>query len=273
MFICKRCGYEAAHKCNLRTHLNRKKICSPKDSASDIDVKILLTEIVTITPSKSHECTYCHKKYTTKSILNQHLKKCSSANTPITLTKRDLDDLKASMSSQSAPLINNINNIGTLNDNSNHLHITFNNVNDFKNADYKAVANFFKSIPVKRMIDYVHMHVPDIQPTLFNELLYNLKHKENITLAVPDPSKNEALYFNNGQWEKTDDAKDFINDILLVNATQVKEANYSLPKDLRRDSNELNPLFDTRTVLPKIITQAHNNMHIVEEVHGPISEI
>lgn len=270
-FTCKRCGYEATQKCNLRTHLNRKKLCVAKDAASDIDVKILLTEIVTITPAKTHGCSYCGKKYTTASILKQHINKCNSANTPVMMTKRDLEDFKASMIAHAAP-ISTVNNIGTLNDNSSHIHITFNNISDFKNADYRAVVDFFKSISTKRMIDYVHMHVPDIQPTLFNELLYNLKHKENITLAVPDPSKNEALYLANGRWEKTDDAKDFINDILLVNATQVKEANYSLPKDLRRDSNELNPLFDTGGVIQKIINQAYNNMHIVEEVHGQVSD-
>lgn len=94
-FICDRCGYEAAQKCNLKTHLNRKKICTPKDSSSDVDIKLLLDKISTITPPKSHECTYCHKKYTTKSILNQHIKKCSTANTPILITKKDLNELKA----------------------------------------------------------------------------------------------------------------------------------------------------------------------------------
>ena len=120
------------------------------------------------------------------------------------------------------------------------------------------------------MIDYVHMNIPEIQPTMFNELLYNLKHKENITLAVTDPSKNEACYLVDGNWKKTDDAKDFINDILLLNATQVKDVNYSLPKDLQRNSNELNPLFQTDTILHKIVKQAHANLHIVEEVHGPV---
>lgn len=96
-FTCDRCGYEATQKCNLRTHLNRKKLCVAKDAASDIDVKILLTEIVTISPPKTHKCTYCDKKYTTKSILRQHLKKCSRANAPIIMTKKDFEELKRSM--------------------------------------------------------------------------------------------------------------------------------------------------------------------------------
>jgi hypothetical protein len=117
------------------------------------------------------------------------------------------------------------------------------------------------------------MNIPDIQPTMFNELLYNLKHKENIALAVTDPIKNEACYLVDGAWKKMDDSQEFINDILMVNATEIKKNNYNLPKDLQRNPNDLNPLFNTDSILPKIIKQAYDNLHIVEEVHGPVPRI
>lgn len=275
MFECKRCGYQTPKRYNIKSHLSRLRVCRPKDANSDIPIQVLIDELSTSSTSVS--CIYCDKQYSSSSVLNRHQKTCKAANKPILITKKSIDELLARHNTQTTtaiaapPVLNQ--NIGTLNavDNSNHVHITFNNVSDLKDADHRAIAAFFKAISKERMIDYVHMDIPNIHPTMFKELLYNLEHKENITLAITDPTKNEAKFLMDGRWQKTRDANDFVNDLLLVNATKVKEANYSLPKNLQRNSNELNPLFNTSGIIPGIMKLAHDNLHVVEEVHGKIA--
>lgn len=264
---------------HLRNHLTRKRRCNPKDISSDYAPQALLKDIEYTPPHRSVQCSDCNKKYTSKTSLSRHKSKCkgkaeSEKETNLEgMVDRLLDKKLAALQlvPAQAPrqVADTINNNNTVNlDNSKHLHITFNNLVEFKDANYKAVQAFFKKVPLNEMIDYVHMDVDNIHPKMMKNLFFNEERKENITLAVTDIEKNEASIFEDGRWQKGD-AREIVNDILLVNATEVKNTNYNLPKDLRRDSNELNSLFNG-SVTGKMVRFAHENLPIVEAIHGKI---
>ena len=99
--------------------------------------------------------------------------------------------------------------------------------------------------------------------------MFNEDRKENMTLAVLDVENNKAKLFDGHMWQSTD-ANKAIRDILLVNATILKERNSNMPKDLRRNPNDFNPLFVTENYTGSMVQLAHNNLHLVEKVHGKI---
>lgn len=262
MFECKRCGYGGSQRRSLKIHLSKNIPCIARDASSDVPREDLINELNGIKSEKQHLCSFCNKTYVTRYTLVRHYKSCKVKNATVILTSDEYMKLiQVQAPRQVVGIINNL-------DNSKHLHITFNNLVEFKDANYKAVQAFFKKVPLNEMIDYVHMDVDNIHPKMMKNLFFNEKRKENITLAVTDVEKNEASIFEDGRWQKGD-AREIVNDILLVNATEVKNANYNLPKDLRRDSNELNSLFNG-SVTGKMVRFAHENLPIVEAIHGKI---
>lgn len=75
MFICKRCNQEFSVKSHLKAHLMRKKIC--KFIENDLDRDKLLKELYERNLNeKTHVCTYCYKKFNTKSSRYRHQKIC-----------------------------------------------------------------------------------------------------------------------------------------------------------------------------------------------------
>ena len=75
MLSCERCGYETELKCNLMNHLNRKKEC--KTLLTDISRENLIDKLKfkEYNENASH-CTYCDKKFNTKSSMYRHLNIC-----------------------------------------------------------------------------------------------------------------------------------------------------------------------------------------------------
>ncbi len=85
-YICKRCGYITEHKCSLRNHLNRKKICAPL--ISDINIEVLLEQL-----EKKIDCTLCKicgKKLANRQNKRRHEKICEK-NQVITNLNIDQD--------------------------------------------------------------------------------------------------------------------------------------------------------------------------------------
>ena len=94
-YTCLRCGYETTIKTILVRHLSRKNKCIPTNYNVDIEhFKQYILEgkhtedyLISIKKSKNnpkkdseskteHKCVFCEKKYSTKSNLYKHLKKC-----------------------------------------------------------------------------------------------------------------------------------------------------------------------------------------------------
>lgn len=274
MFECKRCGYTSRVSQNLRTHLRRKKICIAKDDESDIDPKILLDEIEDTLRTRSTGisnkgtvvCEKCNKIYTCKSSLKRHQQKCCPQK------RKTDDDLIAVLIEQIKKngIGNVINNNIQNNNIQNNLNINFNNCVAFQNADTKTIEAFFKHLSDGKFADYIQMKdVNDIHPRLLKDVMFNEDRKENMTLAVLDVENNKAKLFDGQVWQSAD-AKEVIKDILLINAYMIKEKNAKMPAAIYRDPNEFNPLFAADNYAGNMVRLAHDNLHLVERVHGKI---
>lgn len=80
-YICKRCGYETAHKQNLLSHLRRKNPC--KAVLEDISIDILISnEKSKNDEEKRFGCQYCSKKFTCCSNKSRHESICRLKNKP-----------------------------------------------------------------------------------------------------------------------------------------------------------------------------------------------
>jgi len=95
---CKRCGYTTKVVFDLKSHLQRKYVCSP--ILEDIDVNILYNEYFE-KPIKNYNCEYCDKTYSYLSGKNFHLKTCSKKielellkTNQLELLKKQFEDYK-----------------------------------------------------------------------------------------------------------------------------------------------------------------------------------
>ena len=81
-YKCRRCGYVASQKWNMRTHLNRKNSCKP--ILENISIESLKLELEnkyqdidpSIQKNSRHKCKYCDKTYSKNSGMHRHMKKC-----------------------------------------------------------------------------------------------------------------------------------------------------------------------------------------------------
>jgi hypothetical protein len=96
MYICERCGYSTTIKCNLKSHLSRKKICP--NTYSNKDIMYLKGALIhkyakneskmnpnesKMNPNESNKtyaCKFCKQCYSTNSNLHKHMKKCSKVD-------------------------------------------------------------------------------------------------------------------------------------------------------------------------------------------------
>ena len=92
--ICVRCNCSFSTKSNLRTHLRKKKdLCEAL--YSDKTVEEILEDISAQTKyPKILECQYCDKKYTCKTSLNRHVKKCRDKTKTLEKIKVILENIE-----------------------------------------------------------------------------------------------------------------------------------------------------------------------------------
>lgn len=140
-FTCKRCGYTTDFKCNLKKHLNKKKICISEDPNAPSS-KEILEELCPVKDTPKFICT-CGKEYSQKSSLYRHNKNCDKYQKYQTLVKtvKELrQDIKM-LKRQNKKIDNNANasyNIMNVTNNNNNSNNTINNtivVNNFGEED------------------------------------------------------------------------------------------------------------------------------------------
>lgn len=276
-YTCERCNYSAKAIVHLENHLKRKNPCVPIDETHNIPRKKILDKVTqqiqAIKELKNekriHSCT-CGKTYSAKSNLSRHMKTCKESTTDdIKSLQKMMIEFKKLLTNESKKELTINNNLQT-NNIHNNLNINFNNGVAFYNADAKTVKEFFKHIDHNKFLDYINTkNVDDIPPRLLVDVMFNEDRKENMTLAVLDVENNKAKLFDGQIWQSTD-ANKVIKEILLLNATMLKEKNYDMPKDLQRNSNDFNSLFATENYTGSMVRLAHDNLHLIEKVHGKI---
>ena len=256
MFVCKRCGYTTKVKQHMQNHNARKTPCKSKQSAASGN-------------KKTFTCEFCTRVVNRKDNLLRHQRTCAAANSTVTFTKQQFKELLDKFQPTNTFIDNSTTNNNCVNVN-NNLNINFNDLDRFLKCDRKILDEFYRHIPPTRMIEYVWEQDPNrTHIRLVEDVFFNEKRKENMTLAVTDIEKNEASIFYEGKWNKAD-ASVVVNDIILINATEVADANSRLPSDAKRESYELHTLFDNKKYTEQIMKFAHEKLGLIESVHGKI---
>ena len=230
MYICERCGYSTTIKCNLKSHLSRKKICPNTYSNKDvmylknalihkltpIDSKLTpnepkMTPIDSkMTPVDSHPiyvCQFCKQKYSKNSNLHRHMKKCTQNK--IILTKEEgVDNIKLL---QYIKLIEKENKLITkekkamrkeieklidkVGDTTNIMNNTINIVapNNFtqENLDY-LTGDYLDGL-----LKIPYGSILD----LLRHIHFNPNHPENHNIKIPNRKEKFAIVYSKGKWE------------------------------------------------------------------------
>lgn len=188
--ICNKCKKEFSRGTNLRTHLNRKNPCVPK-------------EIPVITGNnEENRCQYCNNTYASKSNLRRHVQKCSMKNNQAAMIQVILHKLekieeenKELRQNQHMTINNNItNNV----QNNLYMNVTFCSFGneDFNKLDTGKVMNLLRGQVkdfMSKMIEYIHT---DPDHPEYHNIFY-------------DPSRKKAIVFtrisdNEMSWQTRD---------------------------------------------------------------------
>lgn len=188
---CKRCGYEARTKYELKRHLERKTPCVVIHE--DIPISRLLQEIANEEDNKSYACKFCSRKFSHTSSMYRHQGSCSTRPKTTEDLEAEIMELRQQISNLTAQSntetsIGSSSNSATINGNNNtvsqnitpHFNITINN---FGNETYEHITEEFllrclngDINGVKALIEKIHFS--EDAPSNQNVRLKSLKRKQ-----------------------------------------------------------------------------------------------
>ena len=234
MYICERCGYSTTIKCNMKSHLSRKKMCpeiySNKDVLSLEDTEIhkkvynVNPNVKNVNPNVNpnvnivtYKCRFCSKTFKYRQSRYRHeLKYCLKDMDTITIKEHNkkIGELKKQVEDL---LIKNttINNNKTLNVQQN---ITINSYGK-ENLDY--LTNNYLTGLIYKPFDSVQC--------LLKTIHFNPKHPENHNIKISNKKQKYANVYNSGNWEFKK-KKDVIENI-VDNGYNIIDCYYDEVKD------------------------------------------
>ena len=197
---CKRCGYNTRNKCDLKSHLQRKNVCSP--ILEDIDVNILYNEYFE-KKNKLYKCDYCDKTYSFLSGKSCHVKNCSKKiefelqqTNQLELLKKEFEDYK-----KENPRQLDETGVKTLITNNNN-HITNNTINNITiNAFGKENIQYLSNDPkyMQIMLNCLNTKEQGIMH-LIKYIYFNPEHPENHNVKKTIKNDNYMKTYNGKEW-------------------------------------------------------------------------
>ena len=204
-YQCDRCGYTTQYRQRFTTHLNRKRVCPPKISSTDImemchkygiirksknnDTKMLVNNQNENNFEENYSCEYCFYKFNRKYNLNRHYKRCkayhnkqleninNNMKTNIDLTNRICElEKKTDKINTTISSVTTINN--TIDNSKNSIIINNYGNEDLSYLTPEEMTSYVKKLPpgVLKFIEKIH---------------FNPKHPENRNLRITN--KKEPL--------------------------------------------------------------------------------
>jgi hypothetical protein len=197
--VCPRCGFETNKKSTLKTHVFRKKPCSP--TLDDLPISLLHKEFEEVENNKRHECK-CGKKYASYSGFMYHKNICKQSNIEITSVvlekfKEMQDEIDELKKMKQQPNVSTTNNNYTTNNNQNynntinqniHIHLT-----DFGNENLSYLPpNFFRECLMNGALGVLQM----IEKVWFDE-----EHPENYNIRLSSLKNMLVQYYKHPEWQ------------------------------------------------------------------------
>lgn len=210
LYECPRCGYTTNVLCNLRTHLDRKRICRPLKQDLTIDQMFAFYDslIAEKCKPKTYICEYCQEGFPSSRAKSLHKTLCKehpSQNTQsnaneIRQLKEEIGELKKQIASSSGPSVVNYNNnnYGTTINIVNMRAFGSENVSHIQqNKEFLASCLFDKDIP--KLAQEIHGdtdHPENHNIRIFShkkELIETMNHDNIWILAQKDEALGDML--------------------------------------------------------------------------------
>ena len=161
-YVCPRCGYNTKRRCDMKTHINRKKICKSKLS--------------TLIPKEiENDILIGHK------------------TNP--LVENQVDELKEEIEKLKNQIMES--NSKNLTINNNHNTTNNNNITIVLKPAYDPEFEFLTDKDYKQCLNRMIMSVPN----LIRKIHFNPKHPENHNLYIPNIQQKYAMLYNEKEWQ------------------------------------------------------------------------
>lgn len=211
-WICKRCGHDATTKSHLVRHLNKKKVCTVKNS--NISVTDYIKELTTKTYNeKTYDCEACGKKFNSCPNKSRHKKTCKQINKqpvlethiipeapiipsiPPDVYQKLKEELKKELLQELAGTSNHITNNNTTTNNTNNNTITI-NLNTFGQEDTSYLTHEFLS--------YCLLNPRKGLASLIENIHYNTEYPSNHNLRCKSLKSNIFEKYVEAEWRACD---------------------------------------------------------------------
>ena len=287
LYTCLRCGYNTTHRTNMKSHLNRKKICPPYiDDIEVEEIKFMYNlcgepkitqNHPKMNPKKPkitqnnpflhkaeniHNCTYCNKVFKRNWHLERHLKTCkiktqSNENKELEELKDKVEDLIIQLSNQNNKILNTTNNIThdnkTLNktncNNNNNNNIIQNiSINNYGEENLKCLTEEYLTKLIKGAFTAI--------PKLIEKIHFNPEYPENQNIKITNKKEPYIKVRKNNKWE-LQDKKETLDTIV--------DDKYDILDD-HIDSNEENLTEFEKEIMEKFKDRVNNEEDLLKEI-------
>ena len=265
-YICKRCAYSTNIKCNLITHLIRKKQC--KVVWLDIPRQTLLNELqekITKVNTKVNNivnnsvnkvntitniCKYCGKTFSHKQSRHLHEKKfCKEKKPDNSLEKKEIAFMKQIivnekeekdlLKKQIEILLTKIGNINTNNYCNNTTNNTINNNTNITNIQINGWGEEDLSHLTDKFYRFCYDRPFTSIPRVIEAVFFNPNCPKNWNVMIKDDKSSKALIYNKEKdaWLKTE-TNGVVED-LMHRGYGMLDANFDKQKDANKLTNRL----------------------------------
>ena len=219
-YICPRCHYETGFICNIKKHLNRKKICEA--IYDDIQVNdILLKYQNDKNIEKKYQCEYCDKNFNSKQGKYQHKQICKNKgktiideSDKIIKMQEEINQLKELISHQPTTIINNnVTNIQNIQQNNQQNNIVIEN---FCKEDVEFISDNF----IRKCLSRVTYGFED----LTKKIHFNPNKPEYHNVTIVNKKDPYLEVFKDNKWQFQD--KNIVLDALIKQCFDILSSHY-----------------------------------------------
>ena len=249
-YICKRCLYSSSKKCNVRTHLKKKKICEVVGEGWNIDRESLIQELY---PEKEYKCV-CGADFTLNTNLIRHKKGCEKCKSALEEENEKLkEQLKQAYANKKTQITNNtinIENIETVN---------------IRNLGSEYTDHITDEMIENALVYHCGGSVLHITKSIMD-------HPENQNIKITNKNGEYLYAFKDGKWQRCSKIEAFDNKIDVGYGLTSNYYNYNNKAKItdKLDDNWFKigaidqqfDLFETRD--KQFIKSTHNKINLYE---------